>query len=190
MVKLVLLLLVFRVEPNPKVIDTFDIIEVNHTYNDWGGKGLVQVMTLDWMKHRKKFHVQWYKVMQDCFIKTKEGEEKWDKQRRAYADKIKDWMKRLNFLNSTNYRGEFDSAHKLFPQKNWTTGYWEIKFDNRIIRAKIFRETFTRYDAETQDRKEFSLNLRRGLTEVKETQLSQQWRKWQQDIIKLGLSHP
>lgn len=170
MVKLILLLFIFRIDPNPKTIDTFDIIEVNHTYNKWGGEGLVQVITLDWIKHHNRFHVQWYKVMENCFIKTEEDKKKWDEERRKDADKIKDWMKRLDFLNCTSYRGKFNSMHNLYPEKNWRTGYWEIKFDNRIVRAKIFRETYTGYDVEVVDRKKFNIEFRRGLTKKPSTE--------------------
>lgn len=167
MVKLILLLLIFRIDPNPKIIDTFDILEVNHTYNEWGGKGLVQVMGIDWHRRETDFHVEWYKVLRNCHIKTEEGEKKWLKKRREIADKIKDWMTRLDFLNSTDYVGEFDKSNEYYPVKNWRSGYWEIKIDNRIIRAKSFSETHTSYDREVEDRKSHPIALRRGLTKTK-----------------------
>ena len=162
MVKLVLLFLLFKIDPSPPVIDTFDMLEVNHTYNKWGIESMAQVIAWDFVKHRNKFHVQWYKVMKDCFIETEEDKKKWDKERRERADKIKDWMTRLDFLNSSEYRGKFDSMPNLYHEKTWRTGYWEIKFDNHIVRAKIFRETYTRYDPEVRDRQ--SHKNRRGLT--------------------------
>jgi hypothetical protein len=113
MVSLILLLFISRIDPSPKIIDTFDILEVNHTYNEWGGKGLVQVM-------------------------------------------------------GTEYVGEFNKMHEYYPRKNWKSGYWEIRIDSRIIRAKSFQETHTSYDREVEDRKPHSVALRRGLTKTKE----------------------
>ena len=167
MVNLILLFLLFRIDPNPKIVDTFDILEINHTYNEWGGKGLVQVMGVDWHRYETHFHVEWYKVLRNCHVKTEEGEKKWLKERREIADKIKDWLTRLDFMNSTEYVGEFDKSHELYPVKNWRSGYWEIKIDDRIIRAKSFQETHTRYDAEVEDRKDHPIKQRRGLTKTK-----------------------
>ena len=38
MVKLILLLLLFRIDNSSTVVDTFDRIEVNHHYNEWGAE--------------------------------------------------------------------------------------------------------------------------------------------------------
>ena len=83
--------------------------------------------------------------------------------RRAKADKIKDWVLRKDFLNKTHYAGDFVGG-KYWPYKNWRSGYYEIKYENRIIRAKIFRQTWTTYDPEVEDRKKFPVDLRRNLT--------------------------
>jgi hypothetical protein len=166
--KLILLIsLLLRIDHNTPTIDTFDILELNHTYNEWGGERLVQIMGVDWHRSDRDFHVEWYKVLRDCHIKTEEGEKKWLKERREIADKIKDWMTRLDFLNSTEYKGEFNKMHKYYPKKNWRSGYWEIKLDGRIIRAKSFQETHTTNDREVEDRKEHPTSIRRGLSKTK-----------------------
>jgi hypothetical protein len=165
---LLLISLLLRIDHNAPIVDTFDILELNHTYNEWGGEGLVQIMGVDWHIRDRDFHVEWYKLLRDCHIKTEEGEKKWLKERRKIADKIKDWMTRLDFLNSTEYKGEFDKSHKLYPVKNWRTGYWEIKLEGRIIRAKSFQETHTTNDREVDDRKEHPTQIRRGLSKTRE----------------------
>jgi len=162
------LILFIKIDLSPKVVDTFDIIEVNHTYNKWGGKGLVQVMAIDWVKDDRSFHCQWYKVLRNAFVKTEEGEKRWLKNRRNLADMIKDWPTRQDFLINTPYQGEFNEMHELYPVKNWKTGYWEVKFSNRIIRSKSFTETHTYYDSEVKDRKNWPVSKRKGLTKTKE----------------------
>ena len=190
MVQIIFLISLFKVDPNPPIIDTFDMLEVNHKCNEYGVVNMNQVIAWDWHKRHKKFHCQWWKNMGDSAKeKTKEGETEWMKKRRAIADKIKDWETRKHFLNNTPYMGEYVGG-KYAPIKNWRTGYWEIKFDNRIIRAKIFRETHTTNDPEVDDRQEFDTKARRGLREIKKTQLTEQWEEWQQQILNLKLSHP
>ena len=165
MAKLILILIFFlRIDPNPPVIDTFDMLEVNHKCNEYGAVNMDQVIAWDWSRRDKKFHCQWWKDMGDSSRKkTEEGEAKWMKKRRDIADQIKDWQERKHFLDNTSYRGDYVGG-KYKPVKNWRTGYWEIRVDNRIIRAKIFKETHTAYDPELEDRKEFGSRSRRGLT--------------------------
>jgi hypothetical protein len=157
-----------KIDHYPKIIDTYDILEVNHKHNEWGACDLDQVLAWDWHDRHNKHHVQWWKSMRDARKFTKEGEEKWLKKRRGIADKIQDWPTRRIFLAQTHYRGEFDKSSKYYPVKNWRTGYWEIRVDNRIIRAKIFRETNTVFDPEADDRKEYPTRSRRGLTKTLE----------------------
>ncbi len=161
-------LVLFRIDHDPKLIDTFDVLEMNHKHNEWGVPTLDQIIAWDQHKRDNKLHVEWWKSLKDGRIKTKEGEEKWLKERRAIADKIKDWETRKHFLNNTKYRGEFNKGSDYYPVKNWRSGYWEIRVDNRIIRAKIFIETNTVYDPETDDRELHPTRLRRGLLKTKE----------------------
>ena len=106
----------------------------------------------------------------DAWIEeTEEGKKKWDKKIRDKADKIKDWMTRISFLNDNRYRGEFVGG-KYYPSKNFRTGYWEVKFLDkgfrRIIKSKIFVESRTKYDPETADREFYSIKYRRGLKKI------------------------
>lgn len=54
-----------------------------------------------------------------------------------------------------------------FPRKNWRTGHYEtIWHDDNILRrvtSDSFRETWTQYDPEVEDRKYLPKELRRGL---------------------------
>ena len=78
-------------------------------------------------------------MMKDAYKKTEEGKKKWDKQVRDYADKIKDWMTRLDFLNDSHYRGDFVGG-AYYPFKNFRTRYWEVKFFDKNVRRIIFME--------------------------------------------------
>lgn len=108
-------------------------------------------------------------MMKDAYKETEEGKKKWDKKVRDYADKIKDWMTRVDFLNSCRYRGDFVGG-KYYPFKNFRTGYWQVKFLDkrfeRIIRSKILIETRTQYDPEAADREFFPIKYRRGLKKL------------------------
>lgn len=165
-VYLIFLALILDIDLNPTTVDTFDMIEVNHRYNEWGTCNLDQVIAWDWHKRDRDFHVEWWRSMRDGRKPTKEGEAKWLKKRRDIADKIKDWPTRRSFLAGTEYRGEFVGG-KYMPVKNHRTGYWEIKLDDRIIRAKSFQETHTTHDPEADDRKEHPSSIRRGLTKTR-----------------------
>jgi len=167
MISLIAILLLMRIDHNAPVVDTFDMLEVNHKCNEYGVVNMDQVIAWDWHKRDKKFHCQWWKDMGDSAReKTKEGEAKWLKKRRDIADQIKDWQQRKHWLDNTSYKGEYVGG-KFAPVKNWRTGYWEIKLEGRIIRAKSFQETHTNHDPEVEDRKEFDKKARRGLTKTR-----------------------
>lgn len=89
---------------------------------------------------------------------------------RDYADKIKNWEERRDFLNGTKYIGDF-AGGKYYPFKNFKTRYWEVKFfdkgHRRIIKSKVFIETHSQYDPEVADREFFRVEGRRGLIEIK-----------------------
>lgn len=169
MIKVILLLLFFRIDNNPTVVDTFSRIEVNHYYNEYGAEKWSQLICWDWYGRKSVFHVQHWIMMKDAYKKTEQGEKKWNKKIRDYADKIKDWEARRDFLNGSSYIGDFVGG-KYYPFKNFKTRYWEVKFfdkgQQRIIRSKIFTETHTQYDPEVVDREFFRVEGRRGLVEV------------------------
>jgi hypothetical protein len=127
--------------------------------------------------------------MKDAYKKTEEGKKKWDKKVRAHANKIKGWEDRRNFLNNSSYHGDFVGG-KYYPFKNHKTGCWEVKFFDRgfhrIIKGKIFLETYTQYDPETENREFFHPELRRGLTKLpnqKTAVISQEWQNFVNRLV-------
>ena len=169
MVKLILLFLMFDLNKEPPYVDYFDRIEVNHYHNEWGAEVWSQLICYDWNGRKGVFQVQHYIMMKDAYKETEEGKKKWDKKVRDYADKIKDWMTRVDFLTSCRYRGDFVGG-TYYPFKNFRTGYWQIKFldkkFDRIIRSKVFIETRTQYDPEVADREFYATKYRRGLKKL------------------------
>ena len=189
MVKLILLLLLFDLNKEPPYVDYFDRIEVNHYHNEWGAETWSQLICWDWNPRKGVFRVEHYIMMKDAYKETEEGKKKWDKKVRDYADKIKDWMTRVDFLSSCRYRGDFVGG-TYYPFKNFRTKYWEVKFfDNnvdRIIRSKIFIETNSQYDPEVADREFFDIKHRRGLKEIpkiKPFEFSQEWLDFVEGLV-------
>lgn len=170
MIKVILLLLFFRVDNDTTIVDTFDRIEVNHYHNEYGAEKWTQLICWDWNGRKSVFHVQHWIMMKDAYKKTEQGEKKWNKTVRDYADKIRNWEERRDFLNGTKYIGDFTGG-KYYPFKNFKTRYWEVKFfdkgHRRIIKSKIFTETHSQYDPEVADREFFRVEARRGLIEIK-----------------------
>jgi hypothetical protein len=169
------IILLGRIDANAPTIDTFDMIEVNHKYNEWGGCDLDQVIAWDWHAKDRDFHVQWWRSMRQGRQYTAQGQMEWLKKRRKLADQIKDWPTRRSFLSKTEYRGEFIGG-RYMPIKNHRTGYWEIKIEDRIIRSKIFQETHTYDDPESKDRMEYPSFKRRGLTKTRSEKEAEQRR--------------
>jgi len=160
---LVLLLKIDAAKTEP-IVDTFDLIEVNHIVNEWGIVRYDQVVCWNWSDQKQEYKCEWWKSMNDARDKSdKEKEVEYEKQRRVFADSIKDWSTRKSFLDSSYYRGEFKGG-RYYPVKNWRTGYWEIKFDNRIVRSKHFSVTYTDDDPEVENQKIFPRDRRKGLT--------------------------
>jgi len=126
--------------------------------------------------------------MKDAYKKTEEGKKKWDKKTKTYADKIKDWEARRDFLNASAYRGDFVGG-KYYPFKNFKTGYWEVKFFDkgfrRVIKSKIFVETYTQYDPEVADREFFHTDFRRGLTKLPNQKPPVFTQEWQDFVDRL-----
>ena len=179
MVQIALFILLLKIDPLPSsnpIVDTFDSIEVNHRLNRWGVENLAQVIVWNWCSGHNTFHVEWWKSMNDAYTRTNEGEEAWNKKRREIADKIDPWEVRKDFLDGSYYRGEFTGG-SLYPVKNYTTGYYEIKIRDkygsikRIIRSKNFTESWTNNDPEYEDRKIQHPRNRKGLTSDNETLL-------------------
>lgn len=164
---MILFLLMFRIDYDDTIVDTFDVIEINHCYNEWGVPRWTQVILWDWHRLDAKFHVEKWIMIKDAYQKTEEGKEKWEKMRRDIEKSINGLEKKREWLRASEYPGDF-VKNNLYPIKNWTTGYYEIKYKDgkrdRVIKAKIFRETHTQYDPESKDRKYHPTSTRRGLT--------------------------
>jgi hypothetical protein len=179
------LVLFLRIDHNAPTVDTYSRIEVNHYHNEWGVEVWSQLICWDWYGRKSVFHVQHWIMMKDAYQKTEEGQKKWDKAIRAYADKIKDWEVRRDFLNASAYRGDFVGG-QYYPLKNFRTKYWEVKFLDkgfpRVIKSKIFVETYTQYDPEVADREFFHTKHRRGLSMTKQ-QIEEQ-RKRERDAAE------
>lgn len=164
---LILFLSLFRLGDENLIVDTFDIIEVNHYHNEWGVQVWSQIILWDWHSFDCKFHVEKWIMMDDAYVKTKEGRKKWEKAVQEIKDNLEPLERKQQWGWASYYRGDFVYG-KFYPKKNWTTGYYEIKYKDgkrdRVIKAKIFRETHTQYDPESKDRKYHPTSTRRGLT--------------------------
>ena len=188
MIKIILLLLLFDINKDPTIVDTFDMIEVNHYHNDWGVEKWSQLICWDWRSYDNSFRVEYWVMMKDAYEKTEEGEKKWEKQRRKIADQYKDFNQRQSWLNSSQYKGDFEGG-KLYPKKDWKSGYYEIQFIDggvsRTIRAKIFRETYTQHDPEVADRDFHETESRRGLRKIEKKKIDPTWQEFVDKLVPL-----
>ena len=166
-VGLILLLSLFTISDDDVIVDTFDMIEVNHYHNEWGVQIWSQVILWDWCDLDHKFHCHKWIMMKDSYVKTEQGKAKWEEARREIENSLETFERRKQWMWASEYRGDFVNG-KFYPKKDWTSGYYEIKYRDknhqRVIRSKIFRETHTQYDPEVKDRKEYPTSRRRGLT--------------------------
>ena len=163
---IIILLLLLRIDHSNILKDHYDMVEVNHHYNESGSERWTQLILWDWYPRKGKFHVQHWVMMKDAYTKSESHKEKYEKARAKIADQIKDHTERQLFYQNSRYIGEFTGG-KYYPYKNFKTRKWVIIcHDNngrlRKITADMFRETYTREDPEVLDRKEFHSDLRRG----------------------------
>ena len=160
---IICLILLVRIDHGSILKDHYDMIEVNHYYNDYGSERWTQLIM--WDRIDNKYHVQKWVMMKDAYTKSEAHQKKYEKNRRKIADKIKDRGFRRDFLDHTHYIGEFTGG-KYYPHKLHKTGIWVVlAHDGRWLRritADQFSETHTLYDPELLDRKEYDLKFRRG----------------------------
>ena len=76
---MILFLLMFKIDYDDTIVDTFDMIEVNHYHNEWGVQVWSQIILWDWHSVDCKFHVEKWIMMDEAYVKTKEGRKKWEK---------------------------------------------------------------------------------------------------------------
>lgn len=151
------------------VRDKFDMIEVNHYYDQWGNKSFVQLIYWDWDGRNSKFKCQGWKMMKDALVKTEEGAKKHEKM----VDKLCE-KKSLQFIveirKNMRYTGDFVGG-QLMPKRDYHRRIWTVRFidgkNDREIRAKIFRETHSQFDPEKANREFYPEDTRRGLTDPK-----------------------
>tara|TARA_R110002051_G_C8690685_1_gene492964 strand:- start:549 stop:1112 length:564 start_codon:yes stop_codon:yes gene_type:complete len=169
MIKIILLLLLFDINKDPAVVDTFDMIEINHYHNGWGCEQWSQLICWDRSSYDNKYHVSYWTMLRDAYEKTEKGEADWEKIRQKIAKEYKDFNQKMSWLSNSNYKGDFIGG-KLFPRKDWKSGYYNIKYIQggipRVIRSKSFRQTYTQTDPEVDDREIYNQDIRRGLTKV------------------------
>jgi len=183
---LILLLLLFDVNKNPVIVDTFDMIEVNHYHNEWGVEQWSQLICWDWHSYDNKFHVEYWTMMKDAYKKTEKGEKEWEKSRLKIAQQYRDFNQRRDFMSNSEYKGDFEGG-KLYPKKDWRSGYYTVKTLNndgdRLLRAKIFRETFTQNDPEVDDRSPHNTKERRGLKEITKKEIDPTWQDFVNRLV-------
>jgi hypothetical protein len=148
---LIFFLSLFKVGDENIIVDTFDMIEINHHHNEWGVETWAQVILWDWHPAGSKFHCEKWIMMKGAHKKTKEGRKNWEKLRREIEQGLDTLERRKQWLNASNYMGDFSTDSKFYPRKNWTTGYYEIKYNDKNIRR-------------IKDRKFHSTATRRGLS--------------------------
>ncbi len=161
-------LLLFRVEiPQIEVLeDHFDVIEVNHHYNEWGQEVWSQLILWDRRGANGELIVQHFIMMSDAYKKTTKGEKEHKKWQDKTAKTVP--LTRLNqFHSETNYRGDFVGG-RYFPVKSWREGCHVVKYIDesrrrRTIKGTIFRESHTLFDPERDNRKNYPEQSRRGL---------------------------
>lgn len=164
------LLLLFAICGNGnEVQDHFDMLEVNHFHNQYGAPVFVQLIYWDWFPEDCRFHVQGWRMMKDAYDKTDAA------HRREYEAGVDRWLRRVSNISERSrirsrmeYKGKFVGG-RLYPIKHHCTGRYQVRFRDdsgvdRLITANLFRETYTTYDPEVDDRKYLPNNARRGLT--------------------------
>lgn len=189
---LFIIAILVRIDHDPTMVDEFDMIEVNHYHDrEWGTEEWSQLICWDWNQAKdNKFHVEWWVMMKDAYKKTEKGEKDWEVKRRKIEAQIRDINLKWEWIKNSSYKGDFVGG-KYYPVKNWKTGYYEVRFVDkrgipRLIKSKIFRETYTTHDPEISDKDFFHKNLRRGLTKVKKAEVAEAWKEWQISMERLG----
>jgi hypothetical protein len=161
------LLLVAVSLTDPSVIrDHFDLLEVNHYYNDQGQPVFVQLILWNWHKGEQRFISQGYVMLKGAIVKTPEGKQKWDAEIEKWTKKLP-LQVRMEIASSHKYAGHY-VHHPAHPERKWKQRVWVSRLNEggiqREIISKIFRETWTRYDPEVWDRDQNPYFERRGLS--------------------------
>ena len=156
------------------IVDEFDMIEVNHYHNEWGRPMFAQLICWD-RNVLGDYHVQAYVMMKDAYVETEEGRKKHEEWlSKELEGKPAEYQ--IEARQGLKYRGDFVGG-KIYPYRDHHSGYYISRYydssDYRIIKAKLFRESWTQYDPERVDRKYLKEADRRGLTKEEHEQFQQ-----------------
>lgn len=175
------------------ITDRFDLVEVNHHYNKYSYYLWTQLIFYDYDKSVNRFHCQAWKMMKkDHLEKTLAGAEIHERHRRAIESLYKDLETRKDFLNNSNYKGDFvggpEYPVKDFKRNVYITTIYGVGFNTssnvRRIETKFFRVTHTQYDPERKDRDFLPEDRRRGFSnQAPEPESDPEPWEWTMDFI-------
>ena len=161
------LLLLKPVNSTP-IHDHFDIVEVNHVYNEYGGHVIDQLIFYNWDRSQKQLRVEAWVMMRNCRIKTKEDEETFNKERDEYLEKVfKDPILKQKARENIEYKGMYiggPSAPRIVHGENIFICKFSKNDVDRVVITKSMIETHSDYDRERQNRNLFPESQRSGFT--------------------------
>ena len=155
--------------PDAYITDRFDLLEVNHYYDENGLPEFVQLIYWDWDSGESRFRCEGYVMMDECLVRTEAGQKRFD----AHVNKLiagKPMQFQTEILSRLRYSGHFVAKGK-YPVYDFRKKLWSAKWVKdgvyRRVQATKMRETHTLHDPERDAREFFPVRLRRGLTKVK-----------------------
>lgn len=150
------------------VTDEFDMVEVNHVYNEYGGHVIDQLIFYNWDRLKKQLRVEAWVMMKNCRTKTKEDEEKFKKERDEYLEKIfRDPILKQKARENIEYKGVYiggPSAPRIVHEENIFICKFSKNDVDRLIICRSMIETHSDYDRERRNRELFPESQRYGFT--------------------------
>lgn len=163
----VALVLFCKIEHEITYVDKFDIVEVNHHLNEWGQERWTQIILWNWHRLDRKYHVEHFYMLNNCYKRTKSGEIAHNKMLDIIERFIPDIRKRQRFRQESAYKGDFEPTER-YPRKDWKTGKYVIEYVDNGLKRKIecnsMQVTFTQDDPEVLDKARHPQKNRTGLT--------------------------
>lgn len=156
--------------PREEIRDEFDMVEVNHLYNEYGGHMIDQLIFYNWDREERKMRVEAWVLMKNCRVKTEQGEKAFKKARDEYLEKLfRDPVAKQKARGHIQYKGDYIGGPNR-PRKLHDTNLFVTKFQKyntkRIIFTKFMRETETYFDPERENKRRFPENQRLGFTKI------------------------
>lgn len=138
----------------------YDVVYINIVYNKWGVPRVCQLITLD-----KDLNVEYYILLTDLFVKTKEGEEDYNKKRDKYAQEIEDVFERQEYRKHTKYYGDLHGGMSYPIKINGKYESYVLDGEKGLVKitADVFRLMITKNDIEMENRNIKPIEDRRGL---------------------------